>query len=209
MKKTIRCIVGTTFVLSLLVLASIPVQATDRDCGDCEARTTFLGQNNWQSSQYYNDSDYSGPYVEWWDNGDNLNFTLELNVTNQCGLATDFEWTIELDAESRNWNLDPTTNPPPPHCFAILGGDNSPVYDEEWWNPSPDPGQWCQGDPCEDTIWVAGLANGNTDVQTVYIEVYNTFYFSFVDIGVEIEPYRNGSPVGSLEIWSFEWDGFA
>ncbi len=209
MKKTKRNIVCTTFVLSLLVLASMPVQATNRDCGDCAIETTYQGGSNWQTDQDYNGSSYSGPYVEWWDTGDFLNFTVYLNITNDCGQATDFEWTIEVDAESRNWDLDPTSVPPPPHCFGILGGDNSPVYDEPLWVTTPPPPHWIQGEPCEDTIWVANLADEDTDTQTVYVEVYDTYYFSFVDIDVTIEPYRNGSPVGNIEIWSFEWDGFA
>ncbi len=188
MNKTIRCLIGTIFVVCMLVLASTPVQATDRDCGDCEVDLTFLGGPNWQESQLYNSSAYTGPYVEWWDTGDNLNFTVILDITNDCGQATDFEWTIEVDAESRNWNQ-------PGDCYAILGGDNSPVISTN-------------GAPIEDTVWVANLADDDGDEQTVYVEVYNTYYFSYVDITVTIEPSRNGIPVGNLKIYEYEWDGF-
>ena len=202
MNKTIRRVIGTTLVLSILILASVPVQATDRDCGTCEAYGIYTG-NPLDIDGLYNDSSYSGPYIEFWDVYDNLNFTLILNITNLCGIPTDFEWTIRLDAESRNFNLDPNQNPPPPHCFAILGGDNSPVYDEPVADPPP---AW-QGEPCYETVWVAGLANGNTDVQTLYIEVYNTFYYSFVDIDVTCEAYRNGNSVSNKPSESFDWTG--
>ena len=179
----------------MLVIASMPVQATDRDCGTCEAIGDYQGGPQWTLAGKYNDEDYDGPYEEWWDDYDNLNFTLVLNITNHCGLTTDFLWTVQLDAESWNWQSGPT-----PYCFAILGGDNSPVYDTEEF------GHW--GEPCEDTVFVSGLAHGNTNETTLTIQVYNTFYFSFVDIFVMCQPFRNGFPVSNIPATQFEWMGF-
>jgi hypothetical protein len=165
-------------IITILVIASMPAQAATVDGGTCQIIEDWLG-NGFNSDMRYNGSAYvsGNPMWEFWDDGDDLNFTIYLNLTNSDPILTyDFVWTISVWAECRDG-------------YTIYGGDTYKV----------------DNDDSEYTV--SQLGPSGTDDHTMYVEIYNVYYYSSVDISFNIIAYIQDVPQGAPDTGTWRWIG--